>query len=369
MNLIIEQAPVRRKLGRLLRPICHENVTFGPGIRWQLPRRRRRSDRFGSGAIVFLPAHRLASSGPGGIRDLRWRNKFGKVDFIVKAYYARLVKHVFWAPFVFRACRRSSAGIPSMRAVPIALALLLCCGCTHRQLTRSMVNQASTVMVIEYQMVLDNIAMFTANPNGLPWHVKIKDGTVQINDEGGVPELGVQWGNSPNFTRGVRAVRSVTEQWGADAVTDPRRVKKLQDVYRKVVGLPPAPDPAFFKHFPAFRVTAQNLALADGSRPPESIPLPPVDEPSRCDRPQTAEERVAQLLAQLESDVPTGWFGMGGKHDVPKNACYVGHYCDRYVWVMSDGVEGLSAFTLIILTLTELTPTETTTSRGLMFTR
>src|SRR5262249_14196251 len=127
-------------------------------------------------------------------------------------------------------------------------ALVLLCGCTHRVLMRSMVHQASTVMDIEYQMVLDNIAMFESNPSALPWHVRINDGVVQVNDEAGLSGLGVQWGSRPNSTRGPQALRSITEQWGADAVTNPRIVKKLQDVYREAIGLPPEPDPEFFRY-------------------------------------------------------------------------------------------------------------------------
>ncbi len=254
-----------------------------------------------------------------------------------------------------------------------------------------MVNQASTVMAIEYQMVLDNIAMFTVNPGVLPWHVKIKEGTVQINDEGGIPEFGAQWGNSPNFTRGVRAVRSITEQWGADAVTDPRRVKRLQDIYRKVVGLPPEPDPPFFKAIVSFHTQAQRLPPVQGAEARE--PLPEPIAPNRgaaTDGQATANDQPAlkpnggppadsgsgrdnseldSMVLKLEISVPTGWFCVGRKKDVPKNASFVGHYCDQYVWVMPHGVSGLSEFTLIILALTELTPREASTSRGLMFTR
>jgi hypothetical protein len=130
-----------------------------------------------------------------------------------------------------------------MRASLITLVVLACSGCTHRQLSRSIIHQASTIVTIEYQMVLDNIAMYTASPDLLPWHVRITDGTVQVNDEGGLSELGVQWGSTPGFTQALRAVRSVTEQWGAHPVTDPLVVKTLQDVYRQAVGLAPLPDP------------------------------------------------------------------------------------------------------------------------------
>jgi uncharacterized membrane protein YgcG len=44
-----------------------------------------------------------------------------------------------------------------------------------------------------------------------------------------------------------------------------------------------------------------------------------------------------------------GWFAIGGKHDVPKDACYVGHHGSTYVWVTRDRVDGLAKFTLAIL--------------------
>ena len=53
--------------------------------------------------------------------------------------------------------------------------------------------------------------------------------------------------------------------------------------------------------------------------------------------------------------IPAGWFGVGGKQDVPKDACFVGHYrgCrgDCYVWVCPAGRPGLAEFTLNVLKL------------------
>ena len=40
-----------------------------------------------------------------------------------------------------------------------------------------------------------------------------------------------------------------------------------------------------------------------------------------------------------------------GKKDVPKQACYVGRYCDCYVWVCPENREALSQFTLSVLKL------------------
>jgi len=257
---------------------------------------------------------------------------------------------------------------------------LLLSGCTNRQLARSMVSQASTVMDIQYQMVLDNIAMIECNPSALPWHVRINDGVVQVNDQGGIAGLGVQWGASPNFTRGPQASRSVTEQWGADAVTNPRIVKKLQDVYREVAGLPPDPDPLFFQ----FRLDAQssnephrdrNKAITDNDTGQEELPpgkLAASDKsyagPGHAENQDASDEKSKQAITWPEFEIPTGWFHVGHKCDVPHNACYVGSHCDCYVWVTRDGLADFSRFSLIILAITS-TQTRDIANHQLTFTR
>ncbi len=128
------------------------------------------------------------------------------------------------------------------RAGPLLLMALT--GCTHVQLTASTVSTASTVMEIEYQMVMDNLARMERNPAALPSEIRIKQGTVQVSDELGLYQL--QASGSPGGTfGGPRAERTVSEQWGADAISDPRAVKQLQDVYRAAMRLPPMPTPGF----------------------------------------------------------------------------------------------------------------------------
>ena len=75
---------------------------------------------------------------------------------------------------------------------------------------------------------------------------------------------------------------------------------------------------------------------------------------------------LARLRDKIE--VPVGWFCVGGKHDVPKDACFVGHYCDRYVWVMPNHVNELSHFTLIVLGITKH-GVASQPSRGLAYVR
>ena len=49
-----------------------------------------------------------------------------------------------------------------------------------------------------------------------------------------------------------------------------------------------------------------------------------------------------------------GWFKVGSRHDVPKDACYVGQCGKTYAWVMSDHIVDLSNFTLAILDIATL---------------
>ena len=48
----------------------------------------------------------------------------------------------------------------------------------------------------------------------------------------------------------------------------------------------------------------------------------------------------------LEITTDQAWYGRGGKHDVPKDACYVGHYGNSYVWVRPEGLKDLSTLTI-----------------------
>jgi hypothetical protein len=255
---------------------------------------------------------------------------------------------------------------------------LVCAGCTHRQLSRSLIHQASTIVTVEYQMVLDNIAMYTCNPELLPWHVRISDGTVQVNDEGGLSEFGVQWGSTPGFTQALRGVRSVAEQWGAHPITDPLVVKTLQDVYRQALGLPPLRDPSLLAQAPSSTEVSRTEAAPKPGKEPYAIASDEnVEELPIADANPTPTDEVAaglpyegSPLARLRDkiEVPVGWFCVGRKGDVPKEACFVGHYCDNYVWVMPDHVVDLSQFTLIVLGITKHGISDQPT-RGLVFVR
>ena len=66
---------------------------------------------------------------------------------------------------------------------------------------------------------------------------------------------------------------------------------------------------------------------------------------------------VCRKIETIQRDlarVQPGWFHVGRRRDVPKDACYVGRSGDCYVWVCPDGREELTEFTLTVLKLSSL---------------
>lgn len=124
--------------------------------------------------------------------------------------------------------------------VPIfAAALCITAGCTHMALERRTVKQASTLTDLQYQQVLDNVAMFACNPEAMPWHVKIKGGTVQIADQGSGAfgaEIFTGVGADPTkLIPGVGAQRGILNQWDVDPAVETDDLELLRLAYRKAI--------------------------------------------------------------------------------------------------------------------------------------
>lgn len=52
--------------------------------------------------------------------------------------------------------------------VILLMAIFCLCGCTAQGLRERMISQGATLPELEYQQVLDNIALFAINPEALP---------------------------------------------------------------------------------------------------------------------------------------------------------------------------------------------------------
>ena len=118
------------------------------------------------------------------------------------------------------------------------LIIVLAAGCTHLALERRTVKQAATLADLQSQQVLDNLAMFASNPQALPWHLKLKDGLVQVTDQASGGITGVfSWPRdvgssvSPN----ISAQRAVVGQWSGEPAIGADDLELLALAYQKAV--------------------------------------------------------------------------------------------------------------------------------------
>jgi hypothetical protein len=267
-----------------------------------------------------------------------------------------------------------------MRVARVFLAVALACatGCTTGRLRQRTINQGSTLPELQYQQVLNNLALFAANPASLPWHVNLREGTTQITDSitaGSLVDLGPPAVTQPQ----VFGSRTAVAQWGMSPVIDATELRLLRIAYRRAHGLAEMPDPEFLDEL-AHELKDQlatNSDLRDEtelfferqSRVSQSSRdldrrMTTTNDASFCDGSGESDaersplaRNVCRKIDAIQRDlarIGPGWFHVGQKRDVPKGACYVGRCGDRYVWVEPDGVESLTEFTLTVLKLSSL---------------
>jgi hypothetical protein len=103
-------------------------------------------------------------------------------------------------------------------------------GCTSYQLQRNTLAQGRTWTEIQYEMVLDNIAMFRQAPGSLPWHITITQGSSAVTDS-----------VTPNFTHtwptiahtfGISGSRNWQDNWTVVPLADDAKLRALQKIYQ-----------------------------------------------------------------------------------------------------------------------------------------
>ncbi len=243
----------------------------------------------------------------------------------------------------------------------LCVALACTTGCTTARLRQRTVNQASTLPELQYQQVLDNLALFAVNPSALPWHANLREGTTQVTDSlsgGAAVDIGppVAW-----FPQ-LFGSRTVVAQWGMSPVIDQTELRLLRIAYRRAHGSPEMPgaeflddlahelkgqmpsnedlrdeSEVFFEKQSLSARDARDLdarAVTTNDYAVYSEPVGPHRERSPLARNVCREvDAIGRDLAQIRP----GWFHVGRKRDVPKDACYVGRCRDCYVWVCPEG--------------------------------
>lgn len=212
-----------------------------------------------------------------------------------------------------------------MRSVIILFLVIPGVGCTQVALQKHTVRTSGKLADLQYQQVLDNLARFHAHPDATLSAATLSAGTVSVND---LASAGFSPTYAPSLTLAQQVggpvvfqmlfpfngQRSLTENWSLISVTDADNLRRLRCAYRLVVLGDAAPNADY------------------------------------C-RKQMKEFFAGESAALVEYYPPRGWYCVGVKKDVPKDALYVGRHNDTYVWVTTDGLNGLSLFTMGALDL------------------
>src|SRR5262249_28041747 len=133
-------------------------------------------------------------------------------------------------------------GASAMRSGLVMLVVLpLLGGCaTQRSLCNNTVRTTATLTELNYRMVLENVALFVANPSAMPSIAIVNAGTVTVADQKtlsasttGVPteSFAQQAGSGlPILSVLVNpsASRSVTENWSLAPVTDIDNLRRIR---------------------------------------------------------------------------------------------------------------------------------------------
>ncbi|MCE9561773.1 MAG: hypothetical protein K8U57_06930 [Planctomycetes bacterium] len=199
----------------------------------------------------------------------------------------------------------------SRLAVALACAVLGS-GCVSKPLNRNTVKQASTLSDLYEQQVLDNLALFCANPDAVPSFAVPAGGVVNVQNQVTGLMILQATGKSLFLDKSGPSIggsRTVSGNWALAPINDPDKLQLMRCLFRHVVG-----------------------HQADGD----------------CDH---CRESLARYFGpEWETcAAPTGWLYVGCKRDVPKNACAVGHHGDRYVWVTAEGRDALARVILSTL--------------------
>jgi hypothetical protein len=296
----------------------------------------------------------------------------------------------------------------TVRLWTLALTLaLLNAGCMTTQLRQRTNRQASTIPDVYYQQVLDNLAMIEADPARLPYFADPQTSRNTIARTAAA-SYGVNWDLITMAPMGVLSLfdrylldkqsaqltggQTDTGEWAAVTTNDPDKLLLMRAAYRLTAGNATGPDQTmitdlYYKHF---EISAASMKCVEQNLPPseyakirdklaklsgiefwnatdflerlEGDDILGKDDMRRYRLLLLSCARITQFRDLPEyiagsdpysvawaSALQPGWFGVGCKRDVPKNACYVGHYCGTYVWVLPENVEMLSMLTLAIL--------------------
>lgn len=202
-----------------------------------------------------------------------------------------------------------------------ALIILSCAsflsGCNYVQLRRNTLQQSRTIRDVYCQQVLDNLAMFSAAPQAVPFCCLLDTGTVQVETTATAAGT-FTWNPRAIMTEAFAPMlqRKSSGSWVLRPVNDAEALRRMRCVYQVASGNEGITDPL------------QCAKCGDVFPDPLN---PHVHDP--CKIP------------------PPGWYRCGGPRDVPHEAVLVGCHNERRIWVVPGGEESLARLTMTIYSL------------------
>lgn len=116
--------------------------------------------------------------------------------------------------------------------MPMLLAVMCSLGCTHVQLRNNTTKQVSTLTDLQHQIVLNNLAAFTCNPDTIPFQAAFTNGATQVADQGAAAVTFFE----DNVTGSLGAQRNFVDQWSMVPITDEIVLRLLRIAYRRSMG-------------------------------------------------------------------------------------------------------------------------------------
>jgi len=259
------------------------------------------------------------------------------------------------------------------------------CGCTTIDLERHTLSQSESIGDLRYREVLNNLAMIAANHWALPSYCSIYTGTALVQDQ-------VMGNPTTNIARETIAAggtftaidqqaldiqfqRRTQGNWTLDPVVVPEKLVALRAMCWWALQGPEAlrpEDVALLGEYPK-RVTITDRSIAFlveagagedvitevgalreqtfGSKQELMAKVKKKDAHWEALIGMSIEYAPAGYYFGVADDlakIPPGWLQVGRPHDVPKGACYSAQCHGTAVWVMPEGIAGLSAFALVV---------------------
>lgn len=142
--------------------------------------------------------------------------------------------------------KKEFCGIQFLGLVFVMLSPIFFSGCTSYALHEFTSSQIQSVQDIQYQMVLDNIAMFIDSPGAIPWHITIPKGTATIGDTASTGFVN-KWPPSVQ-TYSLSGGRVWSGDWTIAPVFDTNVLTQLSVLYGDIASDAQS-DPHFWVHY------------------------------------------------------------------------------------------------------------------------